>query len=1790
MDTQFGEDGPETVTSILEDSATLGVNARKAVDIVDKTWYHEIAKRGRWMDLIGDYAGSERFIVDGESLLQVVLDDPLLALGQDEDTSFQGLHAIHIMEQLLHDLIKRSAVFDIVFFGVSRHLALKESGSDFVAASRGLARALLFAHLVNEANVIGVSVHTFSGLSDEAWKTYRRKTRPMFIMINDGGALTNEPLQPECVLLQRMFIIRLLFDGVAVSLLRDAEFRDSKIFSFVFEQKYDPNAAMPTRLSSAHEDALQTLTVKYANRRQRLGEGQLLVGPTVGGQSLDSVLQHFVKTIRLIPVAQAQSTNPLFFTLLHLFVTHCLLLPTLSVTQRARRLDALNSNLKDEILHTFLPAAYLALESVVLKTNTVVDCDGRLFSALTYFVIANPSIAVKEVVSPEIFNRATTICKAIGTEPDYKALVTLYPNPTDTTKRVSRQRPSALTLVPFHNPVFDTELASVYIPVAADSEDIATDLEFSQGTAFRDINHWHAHKRTILPKHLGGQEPKPATEKDRRKKLRSEQRFMSSMQQLAATLTGASGGSLKQIVITTVGDKPRPSKLRPPPPAQKIPQKKGKPAKLSSADKIRQQKAGADRAKEDAVSAEWWSQQQAGLAKLTGIPAKLEALRRLCRNPRTEHGWLAVEVPLYRMNLEIMQWIADPAQETDAVRDIYSVSLLRQVKEVYAKPGLTPAVVAALESILTSIGFAEYIPTLTASTTVSEDARPLSFEFTKLLKSKSKRPVHKFMCITEDPIVWQLRVFGEYMDRSTDSQPDPRVAFNPDAWQREVLDCLDQKDCSVLVVAPTSAGKTFISFYAMERVLRDSDDGILVYVAPTKALVNQVAAEVYARFSKDLNGRTCWAIHTRDYRIHDPQKCQILVTVPEMLAIMLLSPPLARTWTPRIKRIILDEIHTIGQHEGGAVWEQILLLAPCPIIGLSATVGEPEAFNSWLQSVQEAKGYGHRFIHHPHRYSHLRKFAYFPQLLTGKGGLVSNDKTLPIAKPAQFRGLDQVKSTGVMRFLHPVASLGFGATAIPSDLSLEASDVLDVYTALSALGQDTVDMDHSQLNPVKFFSSTELIRQQDVLAYEAAIKNVLAPMITTSDVLDDSSPLQRIVARLNDPVLAQANMDVLNTPPTRDVFTSGLIHLLSDLHVEGDLPALLFNFDRNHCEVMATRLCEHLESTEAEWRENSPEWQRKLAQWELWKSRDKERERRAEREKKTKKDPDGDNNPRQTDDRSWESSFDPDEPAPQFSFAGRYTAFSKVDLEEEIRALRWRSSIPEWAYRALQRGIGVHHSGMNKGYRSLVERLFRVRFLRVVIATGTLALGINAPTKTSVFCGDSPFLTALTYRQCAGRAGRRGYDTLGRVVFYGIPLDRLHRVILSKLPRLTGTFPLSSTLSLRLFNLLHGSENAPYAKDAVQSILRLPQISFGSDVGREQLLHHLRFSIEYLRRARLLDKDGRPINLFGVASHLYYNEPSNLALVALLQSGVVHDICSKGSLLQAQRELMTLMSHLFGRRYLPEAYSTKENLKEIFKKSPSIVKLPDMTKHARGVLVKHQREILEVFTAYALAYASQYEGQLGRDVRLPLSHKVYDGLPEDQQNTTFHRYLSATALQPVARSLFVANSGHDDHFASISELARTSRRGLHLNEHAIPTMERITDPPRALNAYLLDFYMHGQVAALAQANGVRRGDVWFVLQDFDLTLKTVRGDLENMLLRAGKDAEKGADEDGETVDSGYQTFDHAESEGFEEVEESAMGVTTRTRPKGVSDKDWRVLEVMDGIVNDFGEKFRAMWA
>lgn len=147
----------------------------------------------------------------------------------------------------------------------------------------------------------------------------------------------------------------------------------------------------------------------------------------------------------------------------------------------------------------------------------------------------------------------------------------------------------------------------------------------------------------------------------------------------------------------------------------------------------------------------------------------------------------------------------------------------------------------------------------------------------------------------------------------------------------------------------------------------------------------------------------------------------------------------------------------------------------------------------------------------------------------------------------------------------------------------------------------------------------------------------------------------------------------------------------------------MFSFDRNDCEIIAQDLLKALKNAEKQWRESSPEWNQKLRDWENWKLRAKERQRQAERAKKQKKDSDM-GSAADTQDSSWEQSFDPNDPTPQFSFAGSHTSYSKSELAADINDLRW-VSVPQWAIACLRRGIAVHHAGMNKRYRSLVERL-----------------------------------------------------------------------------------------------------------------------------------------------------------------------------------------------------------------------------------------------------------------------------------------------------------------------------------------------------------------------------------------------------------------------------------------------------------------------------------------------------
>jgi hypothetical protein len=88
------------------------------------------------------------------------------------------------------------------------------------------------------------------------------------------------------------------------------------------------------------------------------------------------------------------------------------------------------------------------------------------------------------------------------------------------------------------------------------------------------------------------------------------------------------------------------------------------------------------------------------------------------------------------------------------------------------------------------------------------------------------------------------------------------------------------------------------------------------------------------------------------------------------------------------------------------------------------------------------------------------------------------------------------------------------------------------------------------------------------------------------------------------------------------------------------------------------------------------------------------------------------------------------------------------------------------------RGIAFHHSGLLPFLKEILEVLFSKGLIKVLMATETFAVGINMPTKTVVFTALSKFtegmirpLRSAEYIQMAGRAGRRGKDDRGLVIY-----------------------------------------------------------------------------------------------------------------------------------------------------------------------------------------------------------------------------------------------------------------------------------------------------------------------------------------------------------------------------------------------------------------------------------------
>lgn len=170
------------------------------------------------------------------------------------------------------------------------------------------------------------------------------------------------------------------------------------------------------------------------------------------------------------------------------------------------------------------------------------------------------------------------------------------------------------------------------------------------------------------------------------------------------------------------------------------------------------------------------------------------------------------------------------------------------------------------------------------------------------------------------------------------------------AMQRFDLDPFQWEGCraledgrSVLVAAPTGAGKTIVGEFAVHLAMREPHTKAF-YTTPMKALSNQKFRELTEVYGAENVG-----LLTGDTNINGAAR--VLVMTTEVLRNMLYadSPALRE-----LRYVVMDEVHYLADRFRGAVWEEVIIHLPAAVrlVSLSATVSNAEEFGDWLDTVR----------------------------------------------------------------------------------------------------------------------------------------------------------------------------------------------------------------------------------------------------------------------------------------------------------------------------------------------------------------------------------------------------------------------------------------------------------------------------------------------------------------------------------------------------------------------------------------------------------------------------------------------------------------------------------------------------------------------------------------------------------------------------------------------------------------------------------------------------------------------
>lgn len=289
--------------------------------------------------------------------------------------------------------------------------------------------------------------------------------------------------------------------------------------------------------------------------------------------------------------------------------------------------------------------------------------------------------------------------------------------------------------------------------------------------------------------------------------------------------------------------------------------------------------------------------------------------------------------------------------------------------------------------------------------------------------------------------------------------------FELDDFQKEAVKYIDAGK-SVVVSAPTGAGKTCIAEHAIHRALEEGSK--VIYTTPLKALSNQKFSDFGRKYGEEKVG-----LLTGDTSIN--RDAQIVVMTTEVFRNMLYGTNLGELAKnlQGVKYAVLDEVHYMNDEERGTVWEESIIYCPTDIqiIALSATVANAEQLCGWINTVHSGtecvetdfRPVPLRFYY----YDSSKPFDVLP-LLTPDGKL--NRKIRPERRDKSFKNKAHQRNTAkdVISVLHKkdmLPAIYFTFSRKKCDEQMEKCADLDLITKDEARQIQEIVSEYLKENP-----------------------------------------------------------------------------------------------------------------------------------------------------------------------------------------------------------------------------------------------------------------------------------------------------------------------------------------------------------------------------------------------------------------------------------------------------------------------------------------------------------------------------------------------------------------------------------------------------------------------------------------------------------------------------------------------------------------------------------------------------